>query len=205
MRSKFFILIFLLVPFFLMGCRGQRSEKPPVHINPNMDYQAKFKAQSLSLNLPEGTVAWGPRGAFYSYELRDNELKSDSVYYSGKNYSGNWVKSIPIEVTAQLLDEGQKRFNIFCASCHDKSGSGKGIVIERGFAPPPSFHDERILDSEDGYLFEVISNGVRNMSGYGKSISEEDRWAIVAYIRALQKVKSSSYSDAKKYLRTGIE
>jgi mono/diheme cytochrome c family protein len=170
-----------------------------------MDYQAKFKAQSLSLNLPEGTVAWGDKSALYNNKLRENELKSDNAFYSGKNSSGNWVKTIPIDVTEQLLNEGQKRFNIFCASCHDKSGSGKGIVIERGFAPPPSFHDERILNSEDGYIFEVISNGVRNMSGYGKSISENDRWAIVAYIRALQKVKSSSYNDAKKYLRSGIE
>ena len=114
MRSKFLIMICLLVPFFLIGCRGQRSEKPPVHINPNMDYQAKFKAQSLSLNLPEGTVAWGDRSAFYNNSLRENELKSDNVFYSGKNSSGNWVKTIPIDVTEQLLNEGQKRFNIFC-------------------------------------------------------------------------------------------
>ena len=203
MKNKVSLLLILLV-VVLTGCRGQRSEKPPIHLNPNMDYQAKYNAQQLSLDLPAGTLPWGDREAFAYPEKRESKIKTDTQFYFGKNANGSWVKKVPIDVSLATLDRGQERFDIYCAVCHDKAGSGKGIVIKRGFAPAPNFSEQRVIDMEDGYIFNVISNGVRNMPAYGKQIPESDRWAIVTYLRALQKVNSADYNEAKEFIRTEL-
>lgn len=199
------LLLLLLCAVLFSGCRGQRSEKPPVHLNPNMDYQSKFIPQRLSRDLPEGTLPWGDKDALYHREKRDDKLKSDTQYYFGKNADGTWVKKVPVEVTAEVINRGQERYDIYCSVCHDKSGSGKGLVIERGFAPAPNFSEQRVVDMTDGYIFDVISHGVRNMPAYGKQIPESDRWAIVTYVRALQKVKTADYSKAKEYIRSEVK
>jgi mono/diheme cytochrome c family protein len=204
MRVKSLLLV-LLLAFVVSGCRGQRAEKPPVHLNPNMDYQARYNPQALSRDLPEGTLPWGAKDSLFHTEKRDDYLKSNTAYYFGKNADGSWVKKVPTEVTAEVINRGQERYDIYCSVCHDKSGSGKGLVIERGFVPAPSFHEQRVLDMTDGYIFDVISNGVRNMPAYGKQIPEADRWAIVTYVRSLQKVKSSQYSEAKEYIRSELK
>lgn len=199
------LLLLLIFTVLVSGCRGQRSEKPPVHLNPNMDYQAKYNAQYMSRDLPEGTLPWGDKDSLSNRDKRDDKLKSNTQYYFGKNADGSWVKKVPVEVTADLINRGQERYNIYCSVCHDKAGTGKGLVIEKGFAPAPNFSEQRVLDMKDGYLFDVISHGVRNMPAYGKQIPESDRWAIVTYVRALQKIKSTQYSDAKEYIRSEVK
>jgi mono/diheme cytochrome c family protein len=89
-------------------------------------------------------------------------------------------------VTRPLLERGQERFDIYCAPCHDHLGSGQGMIVRRGFSPPPSLHIERLRLAPVGHFFDVISNGYGAMSNYGKQVSPHDRWAIAAYIRALQ-------------------
>ncbi len=175
----------------IAGCRGYRTETPPFHLNPNMDWQAKYKAQQLSLPIPEDTVAQGT-------------LKDDPVFFEGKDASGKWVRRIPLDVTKEFMLRGQERYDIYCAVCHDRAGTGKGPVVQRGFVPPPDFADDRLLAYPDGQLFDVISHGIRNMPAYGKQIPESDRWAIVAYLRAIQKSRTTKVSELPADMKTKI-
>jgi mono/diheme cytochrome c family protein len=126
-----------------------------------------------SSRLPvEGTVARG-------------QLNDDEQFYTGK-LKGSFATTFPFPVTQQILDLGEERFNIYCSVCHDKTGSGKGIVVQRGFNPPTSFHIPRLRDESPGYFFDVMTNGYRTMPAYAFQVSPKERWAIAAYIRALQ-------------------
>ncbi|GMV42723.1 MAG: quinol:cytochrome C oxidoreductase [Myxococcales bacterium] len=165
------------------GCRGQRFEDPPIHLNPNMDQQDRFDPQepnpffadkrAMRPQVP-GTVARG-------------SLHEDDHLYRGR-VGGELVTTLPagIALDKKLLDRGQQRYNIYCAPCHDQSGEGRGIIVERGLTPPPTYHSDRMRTAPVGYIYEVISNGIRTMPSYASQIPVEDRWAIVAYVRALQ-------------------
>jgi mono/diheme cytochrome c family protein len=131
-----------------------------------------FADGSSARPLVEGTV---PRGT----------LREDEAFFTGKA-SGATVKELPFPMTAQDLDRGQERFNIFCTPCHDATGSGRGMVVQRGYRPPPSLHDPRLRAADPGYFFDVISNGFGAMPDYKTQIDPRDRWRIVAYVRALQ-------------------
>ena len=193
------ILISLLI---LSGCfQGTPSENTPIHLNPNMDNQEKylpieksnFFADGLSMRMPvEGTVARG-------------QLREDDVYYTGKNSEGSLVKTNPLQITMEVMERGQQRYNIYCAPCHDQTGSGQGTVVKKGFMPPPSFHLDRIRVFPDGHYYDVITNGIRNMPSYKAQIPVEDRWAIVAYMRALQKSQNASAKDVPEEIRSGIK
>jgi mono/diheme cytochrome c family protein len=187
--------LLVLLSFILVGCfRGTPSEKPAIHFNPNMDDQGRYDPQEKSeffadgrvmRELVEGTVARG-------------ELNEDDAYFLGKDEKGNHLKTIPVNVTQALMSRGQERYNIFCAPCHSRAGDGKGIVPKKGFLPPPSFFQENVLAFDDGYIYEVIKNGVRNMPAYRKQIPVNDRWAIVAYVRALQRTQTATINDIPK-------
>lgn len=166
------------------GCyQGQPSTHEPFHLNPNMDWQPKVEAQEESDFFADssgtrypvpGTVARG-------------ELHADKAYYTGIDEKGDTVASSPVPLTMELVRRGQDRFNIYCSPCHGRAGDGKGIIATRqGMVPPASFHDPRLLGAKDGHFFVVMSNGLRNMQSYRHQIPVHDRWAIIAYIRALQ-------------------
>lgn len=184
--------ILILVLLLIVGCTRQRpSEKPPIHLNPNMDDQPKLKAQGESrffadgaaMRLPvEGTVSRG-------------SLRADSIYYEGRHSDTTFVKVSPVTATAELLERGRERYDIFCSPCHGRTGDGRGMVVRRGMLPPPTFHQDTLRTVEDGYIFSVISNGIRNMPPYKYQISVEDRWAIVAYFRALQLSRNARQQD----------
>ncbi len=205
MNKNLILIAVAVVGLSLVGCRGYRSEKPPIHPNPNFDWQAKVKPQRAPQALPEGVVAWGDSHSFSGAHKRDEFLKEDVRFYQGKDGSGAFVAKAPVQVTSELLLRGQERFNIYCAVCHDQTGSGKGLVISRGFAPPPDLVDARILAMKDGELFGIISHGVRTMPPYAKQIREEDRWAIVLYVRALQKARTATLEDVPVDLRSSIK
>jgi len=191
MKTTVYILL-LFTTLFLFGClRGTPTEKTPVHLNPNMDDQEKYQAQEQSgffanksaMRMPvEGTVARG-------------QLRADDAYYFGKDANGNLLKSLPVKMTNKLLQRGRERYNIYCSPCHDQTGAGNGIVIQKGFMIPPSFHLDRIREMPAGHYFTVISNGIRNMPSYKHQVPVGDRWAIVAYIRALQLSQNASIND----------
>ncbi len=185
----------------LMGCRGQTSEQTPIWIKHGMEFQPKwlpyghntFTADGRNMMMPpEGTVAAGL-------------LKEDDLYYRGGADTAHYGAN-PMKIDAALLDRGQERFQIYCTPCHGRTGAGNGMVIAHGFPiPPPNFHDERIVAMADGQLFHTISYGVRNMPSYGKQIPEEDRWAIVAYLRALQRTSHASLNDVPESERANLK
>ena len=129
----------------------------------------------------EGTVARGT-------------LQDDAAFFTGKVGTAT-VKELPFPVDDAVLNRGQDRFNIYCTPCHDATGSGKGIVVQRGFKAPPSFHDERLRNADAGYFFDVMTNGFGAMPDYRMQLSARDRWAVVAYVRALQLSQHAAASD----------
>jgi mono/diheme cytochrome c family protein len=129
----------------------------------------------------------------------------DSTLVTGTR-DGNLVQTGPIPTTAELLARGQERFDIFCSPCHDRAGTGTGIVIRRGFrSQPSSFHIDRLRDAPDGYFFDIISNGFGAMQDYGAQIPPADRWAIVSYVRALQLSQYAPIDAVPEDVRTSLE
>lgn len=175
---------------FAGGCRGQKSKSPPIHPNLNMDFQTSLKTQEEApffedgrAMRPEvlGTVA---RGSLVgSAEFRTGKLGEDYLVES------------PVPVTQALLSRGQDRYSIYCTPCHGGAGYGDGIVTKRGNVPPPNFHDQRLREMPVGQIYEAIAQGVRNMPSYGYRIDTGDRWAVVAYVRALQLSQNATVED----------
>jgi len=201
------LLLILLSSFLVMGtgCRSQRTEKRPLHVNPNLDWQAKFKEQTLSLNPPEGTIPWGDTTSFKNKEARKDYRKADKSFYFGKNNNGSWVSKAPVSVDDKFMKRGKERFEIYCAACHTKTGDGtKSQISKRGWVIPNITLDVT-LNKSDGELFDIVSNGVRTMPGYKSQINESDRWAIVVYLRALQKVSRGNLNDVPQQLRNNIK
>ena len=120
---------------------------------------------------------------------------------------GEFIKALPDTeaLTIQLLRKGQERYNIFCSPCHGRVGDGKGIMVNRGYVPPPTFHSERLREIQDGYLYDVITNGIRNMPAYRYQVPVDDRWAIVSYLRALQRSQNASLEDIPEPLRENVK
>jgi mono/diheme cytochrome c family protein len=122
------------------------------------------------------------------------KLHDDSVYFTGRNAEG-FIKENPVALTRELLLRGRQRYTIYCSVCHGADGSGHGIVVERGFTPPPAYSLDRLRQSPDGYFFEVITHGKGAMYPYASRVTPADRWAIVSYIRVLQLSQHATLSD----------
>jgi hypothetical protein len=163
------------------GCRGQTSRKTPIHLNPNMDQQERFDPQEPNPLFEDGR-ADRPEvpGTVYVGGLRE-----DDALYRGRS-GDQFVDALPVKLDDRLMLRGQERYRIFCVPCHDGAGTGDGMIIRRGMTPPPSLHDPRLRAMPLGQLYDVVANGVRTMPPYAAQIPPEDRWAIVAYVRALQ-------------------
>ena len=142
---------------------------------------AFFDNGSSARPLVEGTVARGT-------------LEEDEAFFTGK-IGTTPVTDLPFAVDEQVLDRGEERYNIYCTPCHDRTGSGNGMVVQRGYRPPPSFQNDRLLAAPAGHFFDVMTNGFGAMPDYRTQISPRDRWAIVAYIRALQLSQHVAPSD----------
>jgi mono/diheme cytochrome c family protein len=185
----------------LAGCyQGQPSQDPPVNLNPNMDNQQRYDPQSQSTFFSDGTTMRVPQAGTVARGF----LREDSIYYTGMAHDTTPVKQSPVPMTIELLKRGQQRYNIYCAPCHSKIGDGKGMVVQRGLnPPPPSFHEERLVEAADGHFFSVITDGIRNMPPYKYQVPVEDRWAIVAYIRALQRSQHATVQDVPVAMRGG--
>jgi mono/diheme cytochrome c family protein len=165
---------------FFTGCRIDMHVQPRQNPLSRSDF---FTDQRSARPLVEGTVARG-------------QLRADTYFYTGKIGSspGDYM---PFKITKEALERGRERFDIFCAPCHSRLGDGNGFVPSRGFSRrPPSFHIERLQKAPLGYFFDVMTNGFGNMADYAAQISPQDRWNIVAYIRALQLSQSATAADA---------
>lgn len=134
-----------------------------------------------SRDYPAGTVARG-------------QLRADDFFYKGMEDTA-FARNFPMPVTREVLQRGRERYAIFCTPCHDPGGHGRGMVVRRGFKQPTSYHIERLREAVPGYFFDVITNGFGQMSGYASQVPPADRWAIAAYIRALQLSQHAPLAD----------
>jgi len=123
-------------------------------------------------------------------------LQEDAAYFTGKGPDGQFVATIPVTVDEALLERGRQRYVIYCQPCHDARGDGKGILFQRGNVPTASFHQDKILKYPDGQIFDVITNGQGLMPSYRWPIPPADRWAIIAYVRELQRKRQASATGA---------
>ena len=183
--------------FALTGCaRGCTSGSPPIHINPSMDDQPKVLTQTASSFFYNGQSMREPAPGTIAID----GLKEDTAFFTGKGADGKFVATIPRPVDDALLERGRQRYTIYCQPCHDARGDGKGILFQRGNVPTASYHQDKILNYPDGQIFDVITNGVGLMQGYRWPIPPADRWAIVSYVRQLERARlarmgASSYGD----------
>jgi len=131
-------------------------------------------------------------------------LDADAAFYTGK-VGGNLVDTLPLPLTEELLARGEERFNIFCSPCHDRTGNGNGMVVQRGFRAPPSYHIGRLRQAPIGHFFDVMTHGFGAMPDYAAQVPPRDRWAIAAYIRALQLSQNATLADVPLQERQQLE
>ncbi len=177
-RSGFTLALGVAV-FCLAGCYQKMSNQPkyqPLEASPFFD-----DGRASRPPIP-GTVARG-------------HANVDEAFYTGR-LGGELLRKLPIHVDRQLLLRGRERYNIYCTPCHDQVGNGQGMVVQRGFPRPPSFHEKRLREEVPvGHFFEVITMGFGKMASYAGQVPVRDRWAIVSYIRALQLSQHATLQD----------
>ena len=150
-----------------------------------------FKNASSARPLVDGTVARGT-------------LQDDEAFFTGKNGAAV-ADTLPFPLTAEVLDRGEQRYNIYCSPCHGPTGKGDGMIVRRGFRRPPSYHTERLQIAPIGHFYDVMTNGFGAMQDYAAQIPVQDRWAIAAYIRALQFSQNARIEDVPADRRTDLD
>ncbi len=160
------------------GCRQDMHDQPKYKAFRPSDF---FGDDRSARPLVEDTVARG-------------QLRADAAYFTGKQ-GATPVDVLPVAVTPALLRRGQQRYGIYCTPCHGQTGRGDGMVVQRGYRRPPSFHIERLRNEKTGYFFDVITSGFGAMPDYAAQVTVADRWAIVAYLRALQLSENARLED----------
>lgn len=132
------------------------------------------------------------------------QLRTDELLYTGK-VNGVLADTFPFPITQADLERGRERYNIYCSPCHDYTGSGRGMIVQRGLPPPPSYHIDRLRTAPAGYFFDVMTNGLGRMYSYSTRVSPEDRWRIAAYIRALQLSQHAGLADVPETERPKLQ
>lgn len=173
---------------FAVGCTQQMAEQPRCE---PLQASAFFADERCARPPVEGTVA---RGA----------LHEDEHLYAGR-VDGQVAATLPFPLTRQLLERGEERYNIYCTPCHDHLGTGHGMIVRRGFSPPPSFHSERLRQAPLGHFFDVMTHGYGAMPRYAAQIPAADRWAIAAYIQALQLSQHATLADVPDEVRQQLQ
>jgi len=187
----------------LAGCRGDPSEDPPVHLQRNMYNQERYNPQAAGRFFADGRAMRLPEPGTISREEYD-QYGGDESLSTGRQ-DGRFVMTIPPGAAdraggyEKMVARGQERFNINCAPCHSRTGDGQGIIARRpqSFAKVTNLHDKEVRQMPDGQLFATITNGIRTMPSYAAQIPLSDRWAIVAYVRALE-LSQISQAEPKK-------
>jgi hypothetical protein len=207
MLKYFFISTFLAVIALvvILGWQGKTSIQTPIEIFPDMVRQPRFDAQHTSDFFADSRAARPPvagtvpigytlpgtyltNGASNSTDIvRSNGFSNATDYYSTGRIGDSYGDGLPLEVSAKLIQRGRERFTINCAICHGATGAANGIVTQYNLVGVASFQDQRLRDMPDGQIFNTITRGKNKMGAYGANIAVEDRWAIVAYIRALER------------------
>jgi cytochrome c553 len=178
----------MLGVLFVAGCTQQMAEQPrcgPLEVS---DF---FADERCARQPVEGTVARG-------------WLHMDAHLYAGR-VDGRVADTLPFPLTRQVLERGQERYNIYCTPCHDHLGTGDGMIVRRGFSAPPSLHDERLRQALLGHFFDVMTHGYGAMPSYAVQVSAHDRWAIAAYIQALQLSQHATLADVPEEVRQQLQ
>jgi mono/diheme cytochrome c family protein len=219
-----FLVIFVLCTIAILavfGFRGEKGTQPPTEVFPDMVRQMKVRAQAplgffadgRGPRLPvAGTVPIGyempsknsefPQGPWTHPEAGFSE---GTDYYNTGKMGDHWGTGIPVEVTSELMQRGQQRFNITCVMCHGATAAGNGITKQYGLATVVTLQDQRIRQMADGEIFNTITNGKNTMMAYGPNVIVPDRWAIIAYLRALQRSQNATIADVPEDRRTELE
>ncbi|MDA7915823.1 cytochrome c [Verrucomicrobia bacterium] len=196
----FFLLCILVVS--IAGFRGDTMRHTPIEVFPDMDRQPKLRPQTdnsffgsgLSSQVHvEGTVARG--SAFENNALNTGKIAGTT----------NWVEVSPIAITEGQMQKGSHNYRIYCAVCHGAGGDGKGVTMKYGMVGMANFHDPRLVEMTDGEIYNTITHGKNLMGGYGSSIDIKDRWAVVAYVRALQRSRLAKDSEIPEAARAALK
>jgi mono/diheme cytochrome c family protein len=194
MRYVYLVVFFLVVlTVGALGFRGSISTKPPLEVFPDMDRQSKYHPQDRSAffadgrtdrPIPAGTVSRG-------------NLDADTHLHQGRGADGEFAAGYPDSLTidSAFMERGQERYDIYCAPCHGTLADGKGIVTQYGWGLPANLHSDLFRAQTEGEIFNTITHGKNTMFGYGDKLVAEDRWAVVAYVRALQRSQNASIDD----------
>jgi mono/diheme cytochrome c family protein len=186
-RLRFFAVVGLLVVAGI-GCRQDMHDQPKYEPYEESEFFSDGRAMRPFI---EGTVARG-------------QLREPTPFNTGKA-GDEFVTELPVPLTAELLERGRREFRVFCSPCHGRTGKGDGVIVQRGFKRPISYHVDRLRHSPVGYFFDVITNGYGAMSDYASQVPVEDRWAIVAYVRALQLSQYAPASEVPADRRDELE
>jgi len=178
------IASFALLSMLSTGCRQDMHDQP--RFEP-LERNAFFADGRSARPAVAGTVARG-------------QLNIDDHFYKGK-VNGELVATFPFPITKEILERGRERYNIYCTPCHGVLGYGNGMIVQRGFRPPPSFHIQRLQEVPVGHFFDVMTNGLGAMYDYSDKVSPHDRWAIAAYIRALQLSQNTTVEDVPEDMK----
>jgi mono/diheme cytochrome c family protein len=189
LRTNILAGFVLVAAAVTVACRQDMHDQPKyIPLRPTDFFADGRSARPLI----EGTVARG-------------HLDDDAAYFTAKGADGKFIAEFPFPVTKDVIERGQNRFNIYCTPCHDSLGTGNGRIVRRGFRHPPTYHIDRLRQAPAGYIYDVISNGFGAMPDYAAQIQPRDRWAIVAYIRALQLSQNASINDLPAGVRARLD
>lgn len=215
MFRYFFALLFLgiIAVLAVAGFRGTTSSKPPLEIFPDMDDQPKFRPQHESNFFADGKAQRAPvpgtvprgyanPGVTYSTSASNSRavaqpagFSSDLSYGDTGKIGAQWGDGIPLELDMAVMERGRERYNINCAICHGHTGAGNGIVKQYGLSTIANLLEQRLVEMPDGELFNTITHGKNTMGAYGSNVTVADRWAIIAYLRALQRSANATSQD----------
>jgi mono/diheme cytochrome c family protein len=219
-------LLFTIALVAVFGFRGQKSTGSPLEVFPDMVRQMKVRAQAPLAFFADGRGSRPPVPGTIpiGYEMPKPEtiatpatavavppthprlgFSAGTDYYDTGKMGDRWGTGVPIEVTPALMERGRQRFNITCAMCHGATAAGNGVTKQYGLATVVTLQDERIRKMPDGEIFNTITNGKNTMMAYGPNITVADRWAIIAYLRALQRSQNSAIADVPEQNRAELE
>lgn len=202
---RYFLLIFALTVVAVMGVlgkRGQTFKQPPLEIFPDMDRQPKLRPQQPSIVFDNNRTSQQPVPGTIA---RGEPYQNNAVNTGRQPGTTNFVATIPLPVTVQLMERGRQRYDIYCLPCHGPTGDGNGIVKKYGYGTIRSVHEQAVVAQPDGELFNTITYGKSTMFPYASQISIEDRWAIVAYVRALQRSRLGLMDEVPAPLKGGLK
>lgn len=215
---RYFLIIFTFICILVvsvLGFRGCKSTNTPLYIFPDMDWQAKYQPQGENAFFKDrrndrpvvpGTVVRGQASEMekvfseeYVYDVAERP-----EFYSGKNDKGEWIVDFPLEVDHQLMELGRDKYNIFCVVCHGASGDGNGITKKYGMIATASYHDDRVRKMPIGEVFNTISYGKGQMLSYADKLSPHERWAVISYVRALQRSQHATEGDVPEEFKPNL-